>query len=154
LSNFSSWLDWVDPFAVLPILWLLARELTAFRPQCLGRVTYLVNVAAIYIAQLWAVRRGDDRWMSALFLAGAVFHATEYLAIVSWSVRRKSTGVWRYLVPRYSLSLLVFMTVLMVTNVMLAAHSLYAWALVTLFVSLFHYGFDGIIWKSRPAPAK
>jgi hypothetical protein len=154
VSQLSSWLDWVDPVAVAPVLWLLARELTAFRPQCLGRLAYLVSVAAIYVAQLLAIRAGNNQWMIALFLAGAVFHATEYLAIVSWSVRRKSTGVWRYLMPRYALSLLVFMTVLMVTNALLAAHSLYAWALMTLFVSLFHYGYDGIIWKSRPAPAK
>jgi hypothetical protein len=154
LTDLHLWLNWVDPVILVPALVLLAREVAAYRPQCLGRLAYLVSVVAVYAAQLLAIRSGEDRAMSALFLTGAVFHATEYLAIVSWSVRRKSTGVWRYLAPRYALCLLVFMTVLMVSNALLASQSLYAWALITLFVSLLHYAYDGIIWKSRPAPAK
>jgi hypothetical protein len=39
----------------------------------------------------------------------------------------------------------------MVTNYLLARQSYSAWSLVTLLVSLLHYGYDGMIWKSRPA---
>ena len=90
--------------------------------------------------------------MGALFLAGAIFHATEYLAVVNWSVRKKTTGVWRYHLTRTVAAVLVFAVVLGIANAAVDHHSAYAWALVTLLVSLLHYGYDGMIWKSPQRP--
>jgi hypothetical protein len=69
-------------------------------------------------------------------------------------VRKKSTGIWRYQLARTGLCLIVFMAVIGVANLLLNRQSAYAWALVTLLVSLLHYGYDGIIWKSRPPKPK
>ena len=41
-----------------------------------------------------------------------------------------------------------------VSNWLIAWQSLYVWTLITLLVSLLHYGYDGIIWRAKPATAK
>lgn len=152
LEQLWPWLDWIDPIALVPVLWVLWREVIDWRPECRGRFAYLASVTAIYAVQLLAIRTGQTGLMKALFLAGAVFHAAEYLAIVSWSVRRKTAGVWRYLVPRLGLVVVAFMVVLGLANILIESRYLYAWTLVTLLVSLLHYAYDGIIWKARPKP--
>lgn len=143
-------LDWFDPFALVGMIIVLGKELLR-KPIVHSRLLYMGSVTTLYVAQLAAIRLGSSLWMTALFLGGAVFHAVEYLTVVSWSVRKKNTGVWRHLAPRLAVSMLVFMVVLMVTNYLLARQSYYVWSLVTLLVSLLHYGYDGMIWKSRPA---
>lgn len=150
LPALAPMLDWLDPIAFAGIVVVLGKELMR-KPFAWSRVLYIGSVTTLYVAQIIAIRLGSGSWMTALFLAAAVFHAVEYLAIVSWSVRKKNTGVWKHLVPRLGVSMLVFMTVLMVSNYLLARQSYYLWSLVTLLVSLLHYGYDGMIWKSRPA---
>jgi hypothetical protein len=145
------WLEWIDPVVmILPII-LLVREIRAYRPECRGRLLYMASVIALYGAQLVAIRMENGLAMRALFLAGAVFHAVEYLAICNWSVQKKTTGVWRHQLTRTGVAMLVFMGVLGITNWVIALHSQYLWALVTLLVSLLHYAYDGIIWRARPA---
>jgi len=153
LPTVMPFLDWFDPFAVAGIAVVLGKELFR-RPFAHGRVLYLGNMTVLYVLQLVAIRLQAGTWMTALFLGGAVFHAVEYLAIVSWSVRKKTTGIWRHLAPRLGVSMLVFMAVLMISNYLLARQSFYVWSLITLLVSLLHYGYDGMIWKSRPAAKK
>jgi hypothetical protein len=90
--------------------------------------------------------------MMGLFLAGAIFHAVEYLAVCNWSVQKKSTGIWRYHLARTGLAVLVFMAVLGITNLLIETSSAYVWAVITLLVSLLHYAYDGMIWRA-PRPA-
>jgi hypothetical protein len=154
LEALTPLLNWLDPLVMVMPAMLLWRELRSFRPQVVGRLVYIVNVFAIYIAQLVAIRAGNDAWMGALFLAGAVFHSVEYLAVVGWTVKKKTGGVWRHVVPRTGLAVLVFMAILGAANWLIAWQSAYAWALLTLLVSLLHYAYDGIIWRARPAVKK
>lgn len=154
VESLTPWLPWFDPFAlILPVI-LLVREAAVFRPQTLGRVCYIGSVIAIYSAQLFAINRENTTWMVAFFFAGAIFHAVEYLAICNWSVQKRTTGIWHYQVTRTGLALFVFMAVFGAANYLVNAQSVYAWQLITLLVSLLHYGFDGMIWKAKPAPAK
>jgi hypothetical protein len=147
----TPWLGWVDPFAlVLPAV-LLFREVTVFRPQCLGRLLYMGSVIALYTAQLLAIRLENGPWMMAFFFAGAIFHAVEYLAICNWAVQKRTTGIWHYQITRTGLAVLVFMALLGAVNYFVNAQSVYAWQLVTLLVSLLHYAYDGIIWRAKPA---
>ena len=82
----ESWLDAV--VLVLPFL-LLAGELIRFRPSAIGRLAYLGSVIAAYTALLLAVHFHQVMLTLAVALSIALFHATEYLAIVSWAVLRK-----------------------------------------------------------------
>ncbi len=145
------WLVWIDPLVLVPAIILVAREVSAFRPQALGRLLYLGSVIALYAAQLIAIRLGSTPWMIAFFFAGAIFHAVEYLAICNWAVQKRTTGIWNYQVTRTGLALFVFMVLLGAANFLVNAQSVYAWQLMTLLVSLLHYGYDGIIWKSKKA---
>ena len=149
----TPWLTWLDPLVLIAPAILLLREARAYTPQSRGRMLYIGSVILHYTAQMFAIRSERAGLMTALFLGGAIFHAVEYLAICSWAVRKKTTGIWRYQLARTGVGVLVFMAVIGIANVMLNRQSAYAWALVTLLVSLLHYGYDGIIWKSRP-PAK
>jgi hypothetical protein len=143
-------LDWIDPVVLIAPLMLLGREIAAYRPHHLGRLAYIGSVVALYGVQLAAIHFRQRPMMNAVFLAGAVFHAVEYLAICNWSVRKKSTGLWHYQLSRTGLGVLIFMAVLGIGNWLIDRQSGYAWAMITLLVSLLHYGYDGMIWKSRP----
>jgi hypothetical protein len=145
-------LNWIDPIALIAPLVLLGREIVAYRPNHLGRLAYMGSVIVLYGAQLAAIHFAQQPLMNALFLAGAVFHAVEYLAICNWSVRKKSTGLWRYQLSRTAFGVLIFMAVLGIANWLIDRQSGYTWAMITLLVSLLHYGYDGMIWKSRPKP--
>jgi hypothetical protein len=144
-------LPWLDPVALAPAFLLLVREWRAFTPAARGRVLYITSLLMLYSAQLVALRLGADIWLGALFLAGAVFHAVEYLAVCSWAMRKKTSGIWRYHLPRTGLGVLVFMVILGCANTLIYyGWSVYYWALITLLVSLLHYCYDGVIWRARP----
>ena len=137
---------------------LLAKELRRYRPAAFGRVVYLANVCLLYGSIITAVHLEiDGRIVLGLLVATSVFHATEYLAIVSWSVWKKHGGtpgtLLGHLVPRWAFAMLTFIVVLAVTGWMLDRH-LQLWVLATIFVSYLHYAYDGMIWKiRRPASA-
>ncbi|MEI8383092.1 MAG: hypothetical protein WCJ09_23435 [Planctomycetota bacterium] len=143
-------LNWLDPLLVAPALIVIARECRDFQLSSRGRLAYLVSVVSLYVGQLLAIRMDDQALVQSLFLGTAIFHSTEYLAVVNWSVQKRTTGIWKYQLSRTGLGLVVFMVVLGVTNLAINTASAYAWALMTLLVSFLHYAYDGMIWKSKP----
>jgi hypothetical protein len=144
---------WLDAALLALPLVLLLGEARRFRPSAWGRLTYLVSVIAAYGTLLVAVHFRLLLLTLAVALAIALFHATEYLAIVSWAVRRKhaksETGVFAHLVPRWGLALATFMGVLAVSAWMMDRHFQNQWAVITIAVSFLHYAYDGMIWKAR-----
>jgi hypothetical protein len=54
-----------------------------------GRVIYLASVSGLYASLLWAVHIRRPDLVLSLATASALFHAIEYLAVVSWSVRAR-----------------------------------------------------------------
>jgi hypothetical protein len=147
------WLGLLDPLAVAPAVWLVIGEIRSYRPECRGRLVYMISVVTLYVMLLLFLDIGWDELLIAGLLSVAIFHATEYLAVVSWSVQRKTAGVWRYLVPRWGLTLVAFCAALGLGSWLLVRHSWYIWVLLTLLISYLHYAYDGMIWKApRPAP--
>jgi hypothetical protein len=152
-----SWMpgvSWLDPILIAPALVVLVKELRDFQMSSRGRLAYLLSVVSLYTGQLLAIRAENQAWMQSLFLGTAIFHATEYLAIVNWSVQKRTSGIWKYQISRTGVAVFVFMAVLGATNLAIGSKWAYGWALLTLLVSLLHYAYDGMIWKSKPAPAK
>jgi hypothetical protein len=80
--------DWV---ALAVPVWLVVRQLTAM-PRTIGGAIYLVSVCVLYSSLLLAVHFNRPGLTLSLATASAVFHATEYLALVSWSVRSKPSA--------------------------------------------------------------
>ena len=149
----ETWLDGL--ILVLPLL-LLGGEVVRFRPSALGRLAYLGSVCAAYSALLLAVHYHQIMLILAVALAIALFHATEYLAIVSWAVLRKPArrGAFAYLAPRWGLSLGIFIGVLAMSAWALDERFHREWVVLTIAVSFLHYAYDGMIWKApRPKPA-
>lgn len=153
LVPIEPWFPWADPVLMLPAISLLVKELLGARRETIGRWTYIASVLGLYGGQLLAIRAGNTAMLQAAFVAGAVFHAVEYLAVCTWSVRKKSTGVWLHVAPRTGVAMAVFIAVIGITNYAIHLQSAFAWTLLTLLVSLLHYAFDGMIWRSRPKTA-
>jgi len=142
--------DW----AVLAIpVWLLMQE--SIRPADLGGKIYLASVMALYISLLLAVHFNIPALVLSLATASAIFHATEYLALVAWVVHGRHSahpsqlGVMSYLVPRWGLALGTFILVLGAGGWLLQKQYLQTWLLVNVIVAFLHYAYDGLIWRSR-----
>lgn len=146
-------ISWLDPVLLIPALIVIAREIRDFHLGSRGRLAYLLSVVSLYTGQILAIRAESQIWMQSLFFGTAIFHSAEYLAVVNWSVQKRTTGIWQYQLTRTGAAVVVFMIVLGVANYAINSATAYGWALLTLIVSLLHYAYDGMIWRSKP-PAK
>lgn len=151
----DGWLQHLDYVAALIPVWLVLSEARfGLRRAGSGRIAYLLSLSALYLGLLWAVHEGRPRLVLALATASALFHATEYLAIVTWSVQGKRTAtdrtLWTRLVGQWGLFLLALIAVLGVGGWLMDNRALEAWLFVNVVVAFLHYAYDGMIWKSRP----
>lgn len=141
------WLSLCDLLMLTPMLRLLISEWA--RGTACSRMLYLGSVFGLYSVLLLGIHVASAALFSGLLVAQAVFHAVEYLAIIGWDMQRKQPqGIWRFLAPRAALIVILFSLIIGFTNYAVAARSIYAWTLITLLISLLHYGYDGMIWKS------
>ena len=142
--------DWA---ALAVPLWLMARDLV--RGLSAGRTSYLVSMLGLYVALLFAAHFHLPAMVLALATASALFHAIEYLALVTWSARNRyassgdELGLFAHIVPRWSLALLIFAGVLGSAGWLLDQHLLKPWLLVNVIVAFLHYAYDGLIWRQR-----
>ena len=151
-----AWIDWL---ALLLPAYLLVRDLNGARAADRGRIIYLTSVCGFYSALLLTMHYGLTSWNLALAFASSVFHALEYLAIVSWAVDKKhgrnEKSLFGRLVPRWGLTLVGFMCSLALIGAALNDFAMEVWLIATVIVSFLHYAYDGMIWKARrPASGK
>jgi hypothetical protein len=145
-------LDW---FVAAAAVALIVRDLV--QPASTARTLYLASVMTLYLGLLAAVHYHQPGLVLSMAAASAIFHATEYLALVSWSVHGRAAslggrlGVMSYLVPRWGLVLAVFMLVLGSSGWLLEHHLLRPWLLVNVMVAFLHYAYDGLIWRRGSA---
>jgi hypothetical protein len=141
--------DWL--VAAIPV-WLLWREAVQLQPQP-GRSLYLVSVVALYASLLAAVHWNRPALVLSLTTASALFHATEYLALVAWNVRGRHAalgdrlGLLAWLAPQWGLALCVLVLVLGSSGWLLTQHWLRPWLLANVVVAFLHYAYDGLIWR-------
>lgn len=144
--------DW---FALLVPIGLVVRDVSLPRGNSAGRTTYLISVCCIYVSLLWAVHERSFGLLLALSTASALFHAIEYLALVSWSVRQHHTtqsnemGVLSYFVPRWGTALALFMVILGAGGWLADQRYVEAWLTINVIVAFLHYAYDGLIWRRR-----
>lgn len=124
-----------------------------------GRSIYLASVVGLYAGLLVAIVIGSEGFVLPLMGASALFHAAEYLAVVSMYANRRraigSPGRFRSLAESWVTFLLLYIVALGSLGIVLeGAGSQWAevWLAVNLWAALVHYAFDGLIWKLR-APA-
>jgi hypothetical protein len=137
---------------------LVLTNLFGFTIQRLGKLTYLLSVMLLYSLFLLALRQQWAGLVVVLAVAGSLFHAVEYLAIVShYAMRRQrigSDGLFRQLARNWVLYLVLYLVVLgSIASFMVGTtgwlHQ--AWLGVNVWMAFVHYAFDGMIWKLRRA---
>jgi hypothetical protein len=145
-------LDWV--VVVVPV-WLVIREFATRSSGSHGTRTYLISMCCLYLALLWAVHDHRPGLVLTLATASALFHAIEYLALVSWSVRQRHSsvggrmGLLGYCAPRWGLTLAIFVLVLGSAGWLIDQEFLETWLLINVIVAFLHYAYDGMIWRRR-----
>ena len=146
-----------DLAAVVVPVWLCLREMVGLGSRSPGRLLYLGSVSVLYVSLLWAVHQRQFGLVLSLTTASALFHAIEYLSLVSWSVRQRHTvagsrmGLLSHLVPRWGLALAVFIVVLGAGSWLIDQRFVEAWLTINVIVAFLHYAYDGLIWRRRAA---
>lgn len=140
----------LDPVVVVVAAVAVMRVARRSSPGHRSQVSYTASLMALYGLLLVALFARRPDLAGYLAFAGAVFHATEYLAVCRWAAARTRTGLWQRPAARSTSALAAFIVVVGGFNWAVAAWSPWAWAVMTLMVSLLHYGYDGMIWRSSP----
>jgi hypothetical protein len=138
---------------------LVVRSLTRDRLSATGKQAYVMSVCVLYACMLAARSFGWYAIQAPLFLAAAVFHATEYLAIVSIYARgraaRGPSGAFQSMARTWGLVLGTFVLVVGSADVILSRIAFEMAAALNLGAAFLHYAYDGLIWKLRqPATAR
>jgi hypothetical protein len=116
-----------------------------------------MSVFTLYSALLWAVHMHRFDLVLPLATASALFHAIEYLAIVSWSVEKRHAtkaegiGLLAYFVPRWGIALALFAFILGIGGWLMDQWFVNAWLLINVVIAFLHYAYDGLIWRRRAA---
>ena len=147
-------LDW----AVLAVpAWLVVKDFMSTRSGSSGRRLYLVSVCALYVSLLAAVHLRQPALILSLATASALFHAIEYLALVSWATRQRHAarpaqmGLLGNIAARWLFALAGFVLILGAAGWLLDQHLMQSWLLLNVIVAFLHYAYDGLIWRQRGA---
>lgn len=150
----AGWLRAAD-LAVLAVpaalLAFTLRDLT--RPR-LGKALHTLSFCLLYGGLILALSFQATAWVVPLTTASGLFHATEYLAIVTHYARRRREfgvgGAFRRLAVAWVPILVVYMAALGSMGVLLEGGPAFEfWLGLNLWAALVHYAFDGMIWKLR-----
>ncbi len=153
------WIDW--GMIAIPIA-LLVTNGGDWRRERWPKMIYLASVLTLYTGYLISGNQRASTWIVCFATAASLFHATEYLAIVShYALRRNKVGseglmrqVSRFWVPLLALYMLGLGMLGWWMTRMSGPWGI-AWQGLNLWAAFTHYAWDGMIWKLRqPATAQ
>ena len=152
LERTLSMTDW---FVILTPALLLFYDLKNWRSAGVGRTVYMLSVWCLYSGMILSVHFQRADYVLMLATASALFHAAEYLAIVSWSVSSrkvpKENDLLSRLVPAWLLMLSIYILVLGIAGYLVSTHFARFWLFLNVVVAFLHYSYDGLIWRRRRA---
>ena len=135
---------------------IVATNLWGWKRERVPKFIYLISVLALYSGYLLASYYRLPRFVMCFATAAALFHAVEYIAIVSNYAKRRerlgSDGLMRKVAPHWMLILSVFVLLLGTLGVWASTPSYgyeTIWQAANLWAAFTHYAFDGVIWKLR-----
>jgi hypothetical protein len=150
------WLRAVDLAVLIVPGLLVASTLCCFNPARLGKTAYLLSVCGLYSGLIYALSYRLAGLVVVLATASGLFHAVEYLAVVTHYARRRqvvgSEGRFRAMARHWFLYLGIYVAVLGSAGAWLAREDGPAfefWQGLNLWMALVHYAYDGMIWKLR-----
>jgi hypothetical protein len=156
-----TWLHAADVLVLLVPAALLLTNLVGADHGRVGKLAYLGSVCLLYSGIVLSLRLEWAELVLVLIAAGSLFHAVEYLAIVTHYARRRETigtdSLFRVLARHWLLFLGLYALVLGSAGAWMAQPDnglVVVWQGLNLWASFVHYAFDGMIWKlRRPATA-
>jgi hypothetical protein len=155
------WLHALDAAVLaIPVALIVTNLLGATRDR-IGKLAYLGSVSVLYTGVVLSVRMGRGELVLVFIAAGSLFHAVEYLAIVTHYARRRATigsdSHFRVLARHWLVFLGLFGLALGSVGAWMSQPDsglVVLWQGINLWASFAHYAFDGMIWKlRRPATA-
>lgn len=155
-AAYLPWLKTLDLVVlVVPVVLILTNLRGATRERA-GKLAYLGSVCALYAGFILSLRCGWAGWVVVFAAAGSMFHAVEYLAVVTHYARRResvgSAGRFRALARYWVLFLGVYVLALGSLGVWMTRPDnglAVLWQGLNLWAAFVHYAFDGMIWKLR-----
>lgn len=154
--NAREWLHAID-LAVLAIpVALVLTNLGEGTRERAGKLAYLASVCALYTGFILSLRFEWRGLVVVFAAAGSLFHAVEYLAVVTHYARRResvgSPGAFRTLTRYWLLFLGGYALALGAVGVWMAHPDnglVVLWQGLNLWAAFVHYAYDGMIWKLR-----
>jgi hypothetical protein len=155
------WLHTADLAILLLPAALILTNLAGANRDRIGKLVYLGSLCLLYSGLVLSLRLGWSGLVLVLIAAGSMFHAVEYLAVVTHYARRRETvgtdGRFRALARHWLVFLALYALVLGSTGAWMSRPDsgvVVLWQGLNLWASFVHYAFDGMIWKlRRPATA-
>ena len=137
---------------LLPIMVIVQSVIQ--RGWTLARAIYRASVLFLYSGILLATTFEDRNLLIPLLVGSAMFHATEYLAIITIYANKResvgSPGSFRLLAKHWLGFLAIFVVSLGTLGILLESNGFGAgWLAVNTWAAFVHYAFDGMIWKLR-----
>jgi hypothetical protein len=156
-----AWLRAADLAVLLVPAVLVLTNLRGAGRDRAGKLAYLLSVCLLYSGLVLSLRCGWTTLALVFLAAGPMFHAVEYLAIVTHYAWRRETvgaaGLFRSLARHWLVFLGLYALVLGSAGAWMAHPEnglVVAWQGMKLWATFVHYAFDGMIWKlRRPATA-
>jgi len=165
----TGWLEvetgWRGPIATLSLAMLaipVTLLLTAgiFDRRRLGKFIYLASICLLYSMLLVALQESNRPLVAALATASSLFHAVEYLAVVTHYAWRRHTigseGAFRLMARNWARLLALYLIAFGMVAASVELGGIPDWWIgLNVAVAFLHYAFDGMIWKlRRPATAQ
>jgi hypothetical protein len=143
----------IDVCAVAPALVLLGLELTDRPWQRWGKVAYLASVTGIYLSLLIALRGHWRSWLLPLTTCSAAFHAVEYLSVITYYAKRRtshgSLNLFQKLARNWFVVFVAYLVLFGMFSLSMTRRLGDVWLAVNLWAAYLHYLYDGMIWKLR-----
>lgn len=154
--EYRAWLTVADlAVLVLPAALLITNFVSASRERA-GKLAYLTSVCALYSGFVLSLHLGWPGLVVVFAAAASMFHAVEYLAVVTHYARRResvgSPGRFRALARYWVLFLATYALALGAVGVWASRPDsgfVVLWQGLNLWAAFVHYAYDGMIWKLR-----
>jgi hypothetical protein len=150
------WLRAADLMVLAVPTLLVAVTLARLRRETLGKTAHVLSVCGLYAGLILSLSYQQAGLVVALATASSLFHAVEYLAVVTHYAHRRRTvgsaGRFRAMANHWLLILAAYAVVLGAIGVTLdrpESGLRELWLGANLWAALVHYAFDGMIWKLR-----
>ena len=160
ISGGATYLACLDALALGLAAWIVLPAFIVQQSK-LPKQVYLISVCSLYSALLVAMMI-ESRWLvGSLTIASALFHATEYIALVTHYAWRRETlgsgGIFQIMATRWITFLCFFALSLGLAGAWIhTSGTVPAWWMgANIWAAFLHYAYDGMIWKlRRPETAK